>query len=220
MSKRQLIVVDLETTGLNTATCHPLEVAAVNTATGKEIRFVPFISRSALGNADFQALQVNRYFERGSWEDMLVDEGANRVAYEELEEMLTGNTLGGSNPRFDAAVLARFMGEVWHHRLADLAAYAAPAMGLGPEELPGDWRRCASTSASRITMSILRIGMPCPRWLVSRLLRRTTETAIPRRCRRDSQYCALAYRTQDSRRFCRCACRGRHRHRSRHRSPC
>lgn len=142
MSKRQLIVVDLETTGLNTATCHPLEVAAVNTATGKEIRFVPFISRSALGNADFQALQVNRYFERGSWEDMLVDEGANRVAYEELEEMLTGNTLGGSNPRFDAAVLARFMGEVWHHRLADLAAYAAPAMGLGPEELPGLAKVC------------------------------------------------------------------------------
>lgn len=142
MSKRQLIVVDLETTGLNTATCHPLEVAAVNTATGKEIRFVPFISRSALGNADFQALQVNRYFERGSWEDMLVDEGANRVAYEEPEEMLTGNTLGGSNPRFDAAVLARFMGEVWHHRLADLAAYAAPAMGLGPEELPGLAKVC------------------------------------------------------------------------------
>ncbi|MFV8049900.1 exonuclease domain-containing protein [Mycobacterium sp. 48b] len=142
MSKRQLIVVDLETTGLNTATCWPLEVAAINTATGHEIRFNPFVTRSALGEADFQALQVNRYYERGSWEDMLASAAENHVAYQELEKMLTGNTLGGSNPRFDAAVLARLMGEVWHHRLADLSAYAAPAMGLGPDELPGLAKVC------------------------------------------------------------------------------
>ncbi|NOQ62761.1 exonuclease domain-containing protein [Mycolicibacterium fortuitum] len=142
MSKRQLIVVDLETTGLNTATCWPLEVAAINTATGEVIQFNPFITRSALGEADFQAMQVNRYYERGAWKYMLTSPSENHVAYQELEKMLTGNTLGGSNPRFDAAVLARFMGEVWHHRLADLSAYAAPAMGLGADELPGLSKVC------------------------------------------------------------------------------
>lgn len=134
---RQLIVVDIETTGLDVNTCWPLDVVAINVETGETLDFAPYITRSALGNADFMAMKINRYYERGVWERMLPDAGATGEKYDELREMLAGNTLGGSNPRFDAAVLSRFIGEPWHHRLADLAAYAAPAMGLPPSELPG-----------------------------------------------------------------------------------
>jgi len=57
--------------------------------------------------------------------------------YSMLRSMLAGNTLGGSNPRFDAAVLSRFIGEVWHHRLADLSAYAAGRLDVALTEMPG-----------------------------------------------------------------------------------
>jgi DNA polymerase-3 subunit epsilon len=134
---RDLIVCDLETTGLNTAQHWPLEVAAINILTGEELHFVPFIPASALGGADPQALQVNRYYERGTWKEMLPDLDANRRSYDLLRDMLQGNTLGGSNPRFDAAILQRFVGEPWHYRLADLSAYAAGALGVLPGDLPG-----------------------------------------------------------------------------------
>jgi DNA polymerase-3 subunit epsilon len=134
---RHLVIIDLETTGLNVATCQPLEVAAINTVTGEELTFVPFVTKSALSEAEPMALKVNRYYERGVWEEMLPDEDTNRQYYGTLADILKGNTLGGSNPRFDAAVLSRFTGEVWHHRLADIANYAAPAMGRPPHNLPG-----------------------------------------------------------------------------------
>jgi DNA polymerase-3 subunit epsilon len=134
---RHLIVVDLETTSLDTATCAVLEVCAIDTVTGEEHHYVPYVSVAQIGSADPKAMQINRYYERGIWEQRL-DVDLTRIAWGTLADLLRGNTLGGSNPTFDAAVLARVLGEqVWHHRLADLAAYAAPAMGLGPHELPG-----------------------------------------------------------------------------------
>lgn len=136
MSARQLVVVDVETTSLDKEHCWPLEVAAINTVTGEELSFVPFITNSALGNADPMALKVNRYYERGIWEEMLPDADANKDKYDLLRLMLEGNTLGGSNSRFDAAVLSRFIGEPWHYKLAELANYAAPAMGRPPHDLP------------------------------------------------------------------------------------
>lgn len=129
-------MVDIETTGLALSSW-PLEVAAINVDTGEELSFVPYVTDSALGTAERKALQINRYYERGIWEDMLPDSDANKQHYNLLASMLGGNTLGGSNPRFDAAILARFTGEVWHHRLADLSAYAAGRLGIAPTELPG-----------------------------------------------------------------------------------
>jgi DNA polymerase III subunit epsilon len=134
---RHLIVVDLETTSLDTATCAVLEVCAINVETGEEQYFVPFVTITDLGEADAAAMQINRYYERGAWEQRL-DSADTVVAWKVIADMLRGNTLGGSNPRYDAAILARVLGgEPWHYKLADLAAYAAPAMGLGPHELPG-----------------------------------------------------------------------------------
>lgn len=144
MSERHLVIVDLETTSLDTATCWPLEVAAIDCVTGQALEFVPWVDDISLGKADKKALQINRYYERGAWENM-AEMAETREFYRALHDMLRGHTLGGSNPRFDAAVLRRFLGgEPWHHRLADLATYAAPALGRGPDNLPGLVDVCAA----------------------------------------------------------------------------
>lgn len=141
MSARQLIVVDLETTGLNHTIHKILEVAAINTATDEVIAFVPYISPQDLGMADPYAMQINRYYERGAWRNALTVD-ASHDQYQRLAEMLRGNTLAGSNPRFDADFLNQqgrnfFDPQPWHHRLADLSAYAAGALGIAPHEAPG-----------------------------------------------------------------------------------
>lgn len=136
MSPRQAIIVDVETTSLDVATCAILEVAAVNLETGESMRFVPYVDPQDLANADPIALSVNRYYERRVFEDAL-DRNGTSDAYETLHDWLRGNSLGGSNPRFDAAVLKRVIGEIWHHRLPDLSSYAAGVLGLPITQLPG-----------------------------------------------------------------------------------
>lgn len=152
---RQLIVVDTETTGLTPGVHWPLEVAAANVTTGEEMRFVPMFPKGALDNASGEALRINRYFERGLHAERLNWRGSE-VHWGDLWMMLQGNTLAGSNPAFDAAMItAGFAATItethgdgdnawgrstapnWHHRLADLSAYAGPALLLAPNELVG-----------------------------------------------------------------------------------
>ncbi len=149
---RQLIVVDTETTGLDTSFHVPLEVAAVNVDTGEHMTFVPQTPRGAFDQAAGDALQINRYFERGLFAARLNYEATWR-AYADLWKMLEGNTFAGSNPAFDAAMLLRGVDVTrmeagmwddsiphrapWHHRLADLSAYAAGILEYPPTELPG-----------------------------------------------------------------------------------
>lgn len=132
---RNLIVVDLETTGLGPQ-CAPIEVAAINVDTGEVLEFVPYVDLDGV-YIEPQAFAVNRYFERGVFRKML-DRNDTAIAWDDLAHMLGDNTFAGSNPTFDAAVVQRMFGRpTWHHRLADLAAYAAPALGRDPSELPG-----------------------------------------------------------------------------------
>lgn len=163
--RRQLIVVDLETTGTHDDAV-PVEVAAVNLDTGKTLHFVPHITQEALSKAEPKAMQVNRYYERGLFEQALSpDKTAEK--YRELQEMLSGNVFAGSNPAFDSRILAAVQvvpkiirsiapwsfyptsdvceladyalpfGRPWHHRLADLAAYAAGKLNIDLDDLPG-----------------------------------------------------------------------------------
>lgn len=139
---RQLIVVDIETTGLMGHHAI-LEVAAVYVETGVEMYFVPEVLPEKLGEADGDAMRINRYYERGVYRHMLTDRETQQN-YRDLAEFLKGQTFGGSNPRFDADFIGREMAnrlnlspEPWHHRLADLSAYAAGALGIPPNELAG-----------------------------------------------------------------------------------
>lgn len=154
MSDRDLIVVDVETTGLNVGLHVPIEVAAINTRTGEQRNFFPRLSADALAVAAPEALAVNRYFERRCFEHAL-DADETVAAYGDLLEFLAGATLGGANVRFDAAMLmagvraARYPSfivdvnyEPWHFRLADLESAAAGALGLPMTELPSLARCC------------------------------------------------------------------------------
>ncbi|NKV45442.1 hypothetical protein GS926_14935 [Rhodococcus hoagii] len=141
MSARQLVIVDVETTSLDVETAAVVEIAAVNTATGEELHFVPWHDPIDIERADPESLKVNRYHERGLERRMLdIDETVQHL--ERLGDMLDGNVLGGANPRFDARVLEQAFAasEVlagWHHRLADVSAYTAGALRLPPNEIPG-----------------------------------------------------------------------------------
>jgi len=148
MSERQLIVVDIETSSLDVSRAVALEIAAVNVATGEEFYFAPWIKRELYSKFDADALEVNRYFERGVFREAATSDRANEDALEKLADMLAGNTLAGSNPAYDAAVLRRHLAahlnepQPWHYRLADLAAYAAGRFGLPPTETPGLSKVC------------------------------------------------------------------------------
>jgi DNA polymerase-3 subunit epsilon len=140
-SKRHLIVVDLETSGLTPGVHEPIEVAAINVDTEEVVSFVPYLDPNVLSNADPDALRINRYFERGVYKRALTYD-ATVQQYQQLWDMLRGNTLAGANPRFDVSMLLQATGtptegEVWHHRLADVSAYVAGALHLYPAELPG-----------------------------------------------------------------------------------
>ena len=166
--KRDVIVCDVETTGLDVEKHHVLEVAAINLTTGEELYFVPALPVGALDAADGMALKINGYFTRDVYVHRLDTDAADKY-WRQLWSWLKGNTLAGSNPSFDAAMLnraadwsttanissqPRFSSGVevlpalksspWHHRFADLAAYAAPALHLGPDELPGLEKVCAA----------------------------------------------------------------------------
>lgn len=154
--KRDLIVVDTETTGLDVEAHWVLEVAAINLTTGEELYFVPALPQGALDGASGKALKSNGYFERGVYAHRLDADAADKY-WRQLWEMLKGNTLAGSNPTFDAAMLNKsalcwppkakggygvdpvepLTTSPWHHRLADLSAYAAGALGIEPTALPG-----------------------------------------------------------------------------------
>jgi len=139
---RALIVVDFETTSLNMFYGKIIEVAAINTATDEVLYFAPYIDPVDLGNADGIAMQINRYYERGVWKQMLSEDATNSQ-YRQLAEMLSGNTFAGCNPAFDSQYLIQthpstmFTNDLWHYRLADLSAYAAGALGIPANELPG-----------------------------------------------------------------------------------
>lgn len=140
---RQRIVVDTETTGLRDHHVI-LEVGAVNLDTGEEMSFAPYVPRKVFGEAEPDAMRINRYFERGVYNDMLSPRDT-RAAYDKLSTWLKGNTLAGANPTFDAAHLASTAVDYdaytykvwvsWHHRLWDVSAHAAGKLGL--DELPG-----------------------------------------------------------------------------------
>jgi DNA polymerase III subunit epsilon len=137
-----VIVIDLETTGLDTRKAKITEVAAVDMHNAdNQMYFVP--QHPVFSTVkDGVGLGVSRYFERGVYQDMLSVDGTT-TAFVDLHKMLQGNTVAGSNPRFDTNLLARtfaFMNmdpEPWHHRLLDLSAYAAGVFGLPFSELPG-----------------------------------------------------------------------------------
>lgn len=132
---RELVVVDFETTGLG-PDVSIVEAAVVNVDTGEEYAFVPYLADDDLSLDALTALKLNGYIERELWKEQL-SPNDTRLAYAKLLRMLEGNTFAGSNPSFDSRLLMRAYRPSWHHRLADLAAYAAGKLDIDPSNLPG-----------------------------------------------------------------------------------
>lgn len=147
MTGRHLVVVDVETNGLNPQLHEAVEVAWWNLTNNESGVFVPKHNVSkVLAAADIKALQVNRYVDRIAGRPQ---DGSQNEQFR-LWNQLDDATLMGSNPTFDAAMLSKLFatGEdstdvdvtPWHHRLWDLSAYAAGVLGL--DELPGLAKVC------------------------------------------------------------------------------
>lgn len=140
MTARDVIVVDVETNGLDVERHQAVEVAWWHLGTGERGRFVPWHHVSeVLGNADVEALRINLYLDR------LADEPQDLFgrAAKELAKHLDGHTLAAANPAFDSKFLRKMfrsyegLAPSWHHRMLDLSAYAAGVLGIPPTELPG-----------------------------------------------------------------------------------
>lgn len=135
MTKRRIIVVDCETSGLLDSDIL-VEVAWCDLDSDEGGVFVPSHDvHVVLTQGDPQALTINGYRERLAYAAQDNDESGILA----LVDALRGNTFAGSNPTFDTGhIRRRYSGiKCWHHRLLDLSAYAAGVLGIDPAELPG-----------------------------------------------------------------------------------
>lgn len=124
MTDTPLCFVDVETTGLDSRIHQPYEVCV-----WREDKSAPMtlVLPHSLEFADQGALKIGGYHAR-EFTPYETDGQAERRL---LIKALTGATLVGSNPSFDAAMLTGFIGAaVWHHRLIDVSQAAMWVLGL------------------------------------------------------------------------------------------
>lgn len=146
-TRRELIVVDVETSGLRFYDV-AVEVAWLNMDTGENATFVPKHPASwVLDQGQPVALDMNGYRTRLA--HLPQDDGTQ---VRRLHRALTGQSLGGANPGFDwYGFLRRLFAteglggvdeQPHHHRLPDVENYTAGVLGLDPRDLPGLARCC------------------------------------------------------------------------------
>lgn len=132
---RDLVVVDIETSGLDPHRHTVLEVCAINLRTNDELHFVPEPKLDWKISASNEAMAINRYFERHVYRDQL-DTETSAKRWEELADMLDGAIVCGAAPWFDVSFLDPLL---WpdtkprrDHHLRDLGTYAAGVLAVDP----------------------------------------------------------------------------------------
>lgn len=127
-STTPLAFVDTETTGLDPFLHDAWEYAVILRTNGHDEEHTYRIEPD-LTNADPKALEINPYWQRTSapgweWDD-------RRTAATSLYALLNGAVMIGSNPAFDAGMIANLFGryyaqpQPWHYRVVDIATLAA-----------------------------------------------------------------------------------------------
>ena len=120
--------VDTETTGLDPFLHDAWEIAVIRREGGHDTEHVYRIQPD-LTNAHPKALEINRYHERTGSPDWHWDD--RETAARRLYGLLNGAVMVGSNPAFDAEMLAHLLGRYypqpkpWHYRVVDVATLAA-----------------------------------------------------------------------------------------------
>lgn len=127
MPERPIAFIDTETTGLDPFLHDAWEIAVIRRVDGHDeehtFRILPDIT-----NAEPEALQINRYFERIQANDWHWDDP--ETAARRLYPLLDSAVLVGSNPAFDAEMLTHLLGRhyaqprPWHYRTVDVATLA------------------------------------------------------------------------------------------------
>ncbi|EFE65843.1 exonuclease RNase T and DNA polymerase III [Streptomyces viridosporus ATCC 14672] len=124
-----LAFVDTETTGLDPFQHDAWEIAVILRKPGETDQESVFYLEPDLINADPKALEINRYHERVKTEDWTW--GKPQDVARDLYRLLDGTVLIGSNPPFDADMIANIFGRYywhpkpWHYRTIDIAILAA-----------------------------------------------------------------------------------------------
>lgn len=139
----EFLYLDCETGGLDPEV-HPLiEVAwALGDAEPKRL-----ILPHSVENAESEALMINHYYERGLDEEPV----ATQAEINQLNVLLKGAHIAGSNPAFDVAFLREAGFSGWHHRLMDVPLYMAGFAG---------WEE--SKGLFRTTTELLKAGYDIP----------------------------------------------------------
>ncbi|MFG2307630.1 exonuclease domain-containing protein [Streptomyces sp. NPDC048566] len=163
-----LAFVDTETTGLDPLLHDPWEVAVILRQDGQDEEHV-FRIAPDLTAATPEALRVNRYHQRTAATDWTWDDP--HTAATRISSLLDGAVLIGSNPGFDAEMLATLLGRYfdrsrpWHYRPVDVVTLAAGSLYGRASE----WtvRDCDATWYGKVGRAI---GWPWKTHAVSRHL--------------------------------------------------
>ena len=141
MKGRQLVVVDVHTTGRSYEAHEVFELAAIDVASGRVWDLVLPLTARELERADPTFLQLSGYHRRQLARKAHQDLPAIDTELAALGDALAGNTLGGADPEIHAAFLSkvfhrRGIRARWHHLPADIAALTAGAHGISATNIP------------------------------------------------------------------------------------
>ena len=140
----RLVVVDIETTGLDPDVHDPWEIALLAADTdGVELGEPDhWFVKPDLAKADPRALQVSRYYERAPHFETRADGGPKRwiaasTVAKAVAEATAGAHLVGVNPAFDARFLDVWLRKngyapAWDYHLVDVLALAAGRLRMRP----------------------------------------------------------------------------------------
>ena len=141
MKGRQLIVVDVHTTGPSFEAHEVFELAAIDGASGRVWDLALPLTSAQLERADPTFLQLSGYHRRRLGEKARHDASTVESELTALSDALAGNTLGGADPEIHAAFLSKVfhrhgVRSRWHHLPADIAALTAGAHGIPATNIP------------------------------------------------------------------------------------
>lgn len=162
-----LAFVDTETVGLDAFIHDAWEYAVILRKPGQADEEHVFRIEPDLSNADPKALEVNRYHERTSAADWKWD--ARQDAARDLYRLLDSAVLVGSNPAFDAEMIAHLFGRYywqpkpWHYRTIDVATLAVGALYGRAREMTR--RECDASWYSKVAKAV---GWPWKSYEASR----------------------------------------------------